>query len=121
MLILVIELIALLEPDILHSPTVENAVLHQGQSLHLGLSAGTLADEEYDRAHGVLDQLPIGCLRMSRAETLPRSARIAGSATANLLGLWATAIGMARASEPEEFFSETNSPSTSYKPSHRAI
>jgi len=80
-----------------------------------------LAHEEYDRAHGVLDRLPIGCLRMSRAETLPRSARIAGSATANLLGLWATAIGMARASEPEEFFSETNSPSTSYKPSHRAI
>ena len=42
--------------------------------------------------------------RRYRSETLPRSARIAGSATANLLGLWATAIGMARASEPEEFF-----------------
>ena len=47
------------EPDILHAPAVENAVLHQSQPLDLGLPAGALPHKEDDRAHRVLDQLAL--------------------------------------------------------------
>jgi hypothetical protein len=47
------------EPDILHAPTVEDAVVHQGQAPDLGLPAGRLPHKEADWAHRISDQLAL--------------------------------------------------------------
>src|SRR3984893_15749 len=52
-------LTSLVQPDILHTPAVENAVLHQGHPLDFGLPAGALPHEENDRAHRLFDQLAL--------------------------------------------------------------
>src|SRR6202040_2301707 len=54
-----ISLESLVEPDVLHTPIIKDAVLHQGQTLDLRLPAGALSHEEDDRAHRILDQLAL--------------------------------------------------------------
>src|SRR4029077_18949197 len=70
------------EPDVLHAPAVEDAVVHQGQPLDFGLPTGALAHEEDDRAYGVIDQpaldLPDELLALGRValRRLPVDQRI---------------------------------------------
>src|SRR6266404_1172846 len=47
----------LIEPDVFHAPAVEDAVDHDGQSLDVGLPAGSLAGIKYDGAGAVIGQL----------------------------------------------------------------
>src|SRR5689334_24732526 len=47
-----------IEPDVFHAPTVEDAVDHQGQPLHIRLPTRPAAAVEDDRSGTVLRQIP---------------------------------------------------------------
>src|SRR5215831_4008088 len=48
-----------IEPDLLHAPAVEHAVVHQGEPLDLGPPAGRLAHEEDNRPNRILGQFAL--------------------------------------------------------------